>query len=176
MSKLSFLIATPRAGKNTYCDKWMKEKDPDGLNRVVLSGDDIRMALYYKRYIDACEPFVHEIYRVMTKSLLLQGGHHVMLNDTHTSIFSIEKVFKLDKNAQFIYIPTPPDVCKQRAIDTGQEDLFPVIDRMYKQLQKLAVYAWDDCSTNIGRYDNNGMPTLDNIRAGVEKIRRRVGK
>ncbi len=40
-------------------------------------------------------------------------------------------------NAYPLIFNTPVDVCRKRAIESGQPDLIPVIDRHYGQLQKL---------------------------------------
>ncbi len=71
---LHFTIGLPRGGKSTFCDIWVREakrcihephwSDPDSgpivlendlRSRVVISGDDFRLALHGHKYVPEAE-------------------------------------------------------------------------------------------------------------------------
>lgn len=147
---LFFTIGLPRCGKSTFCKEWMKntpqyevsdcyfqtfpkERINFAKNRVVVNADTIRLNLYGQRFCDVGEPFVHAVKDCMIRSLL-DYGHDVLVDGTHTSEYSRKALYRIDQNAQYVLIDTPVNICKERAIECGQEDLLPVIDRMSKQL------------------------------------------
>lgn len=123
---LYFTVAIPRTGKTTFANKWKKE----GENRVLVSGDEIRLAVYGKRFSLRGEPTVSMVKSYMIRTLL-QEGYDVLYDDTNTTWKSIEMIFEIDKNARYIIFPSDPQVSKERAILTHQEDLIIPIDRMY---------------------------------------------
>ena len=170
-SKLLAVIGCARSGKSTFCNKWVKEPDNEGYTRIVISGDKVRLGLHGMRYIHQAEPIVHGIYSVMTKSLLLHDDYKIMLDDTHTTVSSIRNILNMNIDAEFIYIPCDLEVAKQRAIDTNQSDLIPVIDRMHQNLRKL--YDYDKSEDD---YPKNGSWFEIGIYRSVEKIRDEVRK
>lgn len=152
---LFFTIGLPRSGKSTFAKDWMVGRyrilennkyvklmdyqigivdvmNPH-LGRAVVNADTIRLNLYGQRFCDVGEPFVHAVKDCMIRSLL-NYGHDVLVDGTHTSEYSRKALYKIDPNAQYVLIDTPAATCKERAIECGQEDLLPVIDRMSKQL------------------------------------------
>lgn len=131
MGKLICCVGATRSGKSTYCKEWVMEKP----GRVIVCADKIRLSLTGDRFNSFSEPFISAIKQVMIRTLL--HDFDVIIDGTHTSIGSLKQVLQIDKNAEFLIFDTPPEVCKQRAKDTGQEDLYPVIDRMWKQLIHL---------------------------------------
>jgi predicted kinase len=132
MSNLYCCIGLPRSGKSTYCNQWVLEKP----GRVKVCGDDIRLALTGERFNSHVEPYISAIKSTMIKTLLL-GGFEVIVDGTHTTERSIKQILQIDKNAQFIVFDTHPQTCRERAKATNQEDLYPVIDRMYDQYMSL---------------------------------------
>src|SRR5688572_33094149 len=105
-SMLLFMIGLARSGKSTWADKWLngdygtphfeselhfvrhispkpKFKSPSNP-RVVVSGDDIRKALYGQRYNSHMEEYIFAIEHTMIKALL-DRGHDVLVDDTHTT-------------------------------------------------------------------------------------------
>lgn len=123
---LYFTVALPRTGKTTFAQKWKTE----GENRVVVSGDQIRLAVYNKRFSLRGEPVVHTVKQYMIRTLL-QEGYDVLYDDTNTSWKSVEMVFEIDKDARYIIFPSDLEICKERAILTNQADLLIALDRMY---------------------------------------------
>ena len=176
MSKLTALIGLARSGKSTFSRGWEEEKDPDGLTRLVLNCDQVRLALHGHRWIGKAEPMVSATYSVMINALILNPKLHILLDDTHTTVSSVRNVLNLDPDAEFIYIPCPVEVARKRAIDTNQSDLIPVIDRMYDNLQKLCWYSRHHWKCDIGHRDDYDDFTVnvENIKLSIEKIRSEV--
>jgi len=164
MGRLFALIGIPRSGKSTFCNDWLSKRisvlkplgivssyrkphnitDYDGIvyhenmgeqtPRVLVCADKIRLSMGH-RWNSNVEDYVSAVKNTMIKTLL--QDHDTICDGTHTTIGSIKKLLTLDPDAQFVLIDTPVEVCKQRAIATGQEDLLPVIDRMAKQLDSI---------------------------------------
>jgi len=145
--KLKFLIGLPRSGKSTYATHWMRTPsrvDEHGIAypRVVVAGDDIRLAVTGIRYNRRAEPTVFLVKDYMTETLLSRG-HDVLLDETNTSVESIKRILRFDINANYRLIDTPLSVCLQRAVDTGQDDLEEPIKKMWYNLQQLLSYGID---------------------------------
>ena len=100
------------------------------------------MALTGEVYNKNSEGMVRTIKQLMIKTLL-RTGHTVLVDGTHTTIKSIEKIFSYDIDAQPIIIDTDEETCKSRAVDSGQIDLIPVIERMNSNLSNLIYGARD---------------------------------
>lgn len=138
---LRFMIGLQRSGKSVWATKWMRDNariDDSGIvyPRAVVCADNIRLAVCGKRYNRRIEPTTFMIKGYMIESLLSRG-HDVLVDGTHTTRTSIERIFEIDIDAQWTLINTPVEVCKQRAVETGQPDLVPVLDRTNRQLQAL---------------------------------------
>jgi predicted kinase len=170
MAKLTALIGLARSGKSTFAKKWQTTPDPDGLSRVVVNGDNVRLALHGMRYVHSAEPIVHGIYNTMVKALLLNPDLSLLMDDTHTTVGSIRAVLNMDVEARFIYIDTPLGECQSRAISTGQRDLLPVISRMWDNLQDLKCYHSRKNNSII--LPSDSLQTL--INRSIEQIRSEV--
>jgi len=131
MTNLYFTIGLPRSGKSTYCTEVMKNS---GL--TVVCADNIRHQLYGQPMYVGGEEIVHAVKHLMIRSLL-HRGNTVIVDGTHTRAEHIEQLLKIGYGAQGIFFPTDPETCKKRAIDTQQEYLLPVIDRMVDNLKNL---------------------------------------
>lgn len=131
---LHFTIGVARSGKSTFCNEWMSRRT--WKPKAIVCADNIRIALHGHRYIQQTEPTVAAIKNVMIKSLL-DRGHDVIVDGTHTTKNSIKQLLYIDPNATYHLIHTDPALCRQRAMDTDQEDLLPVIDKMDTQLGEL---------------------------------------
>jgi len=139
-SRLIFMVGLPRAGKSTAIRR-IREITP---NAVVVSKDSIRLALHGQPFIDEKEPEVHTIWKAMIKALLYSGHRHIILDGCFHNESRRKSVERLFPDAQFqtYYVPTSPDVCRQRAIDCGQDYLLPVIDRMESEADKTLKVYW----------------------------------
>lgn len=143
-NKIIATIGAARSGKSTWWKNWLVNANTArGYNKVIICKDDIRLALHGYRYISLMEPYIHALANTFVRSLLIRDGYAIGLDETHTTIRAIKEVLMLDPDAEFIYLDTPVEVCKQRAIDTAQADLLPVIDRMNKNLIELTKYGFN---------------------------------
>lgn len=148
MGKLYFLAGLPRSGKSTIAKSWANYeinigksgliyscKQHDEQPRVIVCADDIRISLTGHRFNAYAESMVNTIKKLMIRTLLRK--HDVLVDGTHTTKYSIRQILELDDKAIPIFVGTPADVCKSRAVATGQDDLVHVIDRMAANLQDL---------------------------------------
>lgn len=153
MGKLYFLIGLARSGKSTFAQKWLNQeidivdnslfitKSKNFMThriytpRTIVCADDIRLSLGH-RWNGHIEPFVNAIKLTMIKTLLYK--HDVLVDGTHTTTKSILELLNIDRDALPFVIYTNPQICKQRAKETNQEDLYPIIDRMYFQLLEMS--------------------------------------
>jgi predicted kinase len=132
MSKLFFMIGCPRSGKSTFCKEWIN----DGPMRIIVCGDDIRMATYGQRWNKLGENSVYCTLYVMIRALLL-GGFTVLVDETNSSEMSITRILEIDENAKPILIDTSEDECIKRAIEWNQKDLIPVIKQISRNISRL---------------------------------------
>ena len=146
MNNLYFTIGLSRSGKSTFAAKWQQEKSD--VPRVVVCADKIRLTLG-NRYNSAVEQYVFAIKHTMIKTLLMD--YEVLVDGTHTTKKSIIELLKINIDAWPIFIDTSPEECKKRAIDTKQEDLIPVIDRMYTNIQEELCCGDKINKTNIDK-------------------------
>ena len=130
---------------------WEHATTPIRYPRVVVSGDAIRLALGH-RFNTATEGFVDATKHTMIKALL--QDHDVLVDGTHSKEDHILRLFEIDQDAQYYIVDTTPEICTQRAVDTNQQDLCRVIDRVYGQMRDLAssygdYKFWDSILENI---------------------------
>lgn len=134
------MMGLPRSGKSTIVATLSKKH-----NAPVVRRDAIRLALHGHRYQTEAEPMVKAMSLYMIRSLFLAGHDTVIADETNYSAAAREALRSTDWRVVFYEVPTPPHICKQRAIDTGQEDLLPVIDNMWARHEPLQ--PWEE------RYD-----------------------
>lgn len=129
MSSLTFLVGLPRSGKSTFAESWRLENP----NRVILSGDDFRHAVYNQRFSIVGDELVRACLITAARAMLYQG-RDVLIDETNTSTTHQLQILAIDPKAKCYYINMNPEICKQRAIECNQQDLLPSIDRMAKNL------------------------------------------
>lgn len=148
VGKLYILCGLPRSGKTRIANQWATY-DINILNgeifpnpnaeitcvpRTIVCSDDIRLALHGCRWSTLAEDMVHAIQGVMIRALLKRSD--VLIDGTNTTKSTIRKLLSYYVDADFCIIDTPKEICIQRAIDTNQLDLLPIIERMDKQLKE----------------------------------------
>ena len=126
------MMGLPRSGKSTK----VKELT-EATGAPIVSKDCIRLALHGQRYEPAAEGFVRAINQVMLRSLILAGHKLVIVDETHYSRAARDLIKDPRWRTVFYEVVTDPIVCKQRAIETNQEDLVPVIDEMVARYEPL---------------------------------------
>jgi len=113
-------VGLPRCGKST----WTKNQ-----GCPVVNPDSIRLALHGQRYIAQAEGIVWATAQLMVKALFLAG---------HNTSYARRTEWRnpLWKNV-YVGFDTPLEVCLQRALDTNQEDLVPVINAMHAEFDSV---------------------------------------
>lgn len=129
---LYFTIGLARSGKSTFCKKWQTEAS----NRVVLSGDDFRYAVYGQRWIREGEEIVRSSLITAARALF-RAGYDVMIDETNTSEASIRHILAISADAKAYFVPTSAETCIDRAHASAHFDLPPSIRRMAKNLKTV---------------------------------------
>lgn len=176
MPNLYYTISMPRAGKSTLCKQWA-EASP---MRAIVSSDDIRLALTGKRYEPLAETMVFATKHVMIRSLL-NRGFDVIVDGTHSTEISIQRILEIDIKAKAIPITTDLTLCIQRAVNTNQKDLIPSIRRVYNNLVRLGLYSdnlsdwrYNDIYLNIDNLTSLSFSSTNTFKQNIENIRRKV--
>lgn len=126
----NLIIATvglPRSGKST----WVRD-----LGVPIVSPDSVRLAFYKERWRADMEAWVWPITQVMIDSLF-ESGHKVIAYDATNYTQEIREKFIRNNSSRDIHwvcFKVPVNECIKRAIDTSQEDLVPIIERMNVKL------------------------------------------
>lgn len=133
MSKLYVMVALPRSGKSTYVNEHFKDI-------VKVSADQLRLLTYGKRFRFEGESKVWYTRQIMLRALMEQGLD-IVIDETNTIKKSRKEILSLAKQYSYdtvaIVIKTDKEICTQRAIQTNQEDLVPVIERMAESYDEV---------------------------------------
>ena len=143
-SRLIVLQGNTRSGKSTYANRWARED----IMRVVINSDSLRLALTGQRYNYLAESVVFSMKYVFIRALLKQG-YTCLVDGTNSSDISIQRILEIDPKAEFVLIDTPTEVCIKRAIDTHQEDLIPVIERIGKNIERIKAVGIENIRKEI---------------------------
>lgn len=152
MGSLFFTCGLPRSGKSFYCDNWIlpDEGDIEYTPRAIVCGDDFRYALYGREFQIEAEGTVFAMMDVAARALL-KRGFDVIIDETCTTEATLLRYLRINIDAQAIFIDTPIEVCKERAIACGRDYLLGPIDRMAAQLEKLKA-EWPDNFNRLKEY------------------------
>lgn len=134
------MVGLPRSGKSTIVKQLSKE-----WRAPIVKKDDIRLALHGQIYKSEAESMVRAISKIMIHSLFLSGHEVVIADETHYSRAARDFVQDGPWDTYFYEVRTAPEICKQRAIDTGHTHLLPVIDDM--------VARWEPLGGTVKFYD-----------------------
>lgn len=133
MSKLYVMVALPRSGKSTYVNEHFKDI-------VKVSADQLRLLTYGKRFRFEGESKVWYTRQIMLRALMEQGLD-IVIDETNTIKKSRKEILSLAKQYSYdtvaIVIKTDKEICTQSAIQTNQEDLVPVIERMAESYDEV---------------------------------------
>jgi predicted kinase len=96
----------------------------------VVSPDALRTVIHGTNFRKTMEPFIWATAKIMVATLF-EAGHEVVVLDA--PIFSErnrKQWFDTRWDRRCFWFDVPVEVCKERAIDRGREDLLQVLDRM----------------------------------------------
>jgi predicted kinase len=132
MKTIKIMVGLPRCGKST----WIKNHR---TNEVVISADDLRYIVYNQRFWNDGEALMWSIRSMMLK-YLMQQGIDIIIDETNTTKARRAPILKMAKHYGYHIIGNvveghTPDMCKERAIREGQNDLIPIIDMMAEQFE-----------------------------------------
>lgn len=130
--ELICMVGLPRSGKSTRAMALSID-----LRAPIVERDSIRLALHGQPYIAIAEPLVKVIDDLMIRTLFHTGYTTVIVDETNFSKAARQRRISPDWDTSFVVVDTPPDVCKERAIITGQDYLLPVIDEMHARYEPL---------------------------------------
>lgn len=147
--RLHFTVGLPQSGKSTAANLWAREPGA-ARPRVVLGGDDFRLAVYGREYWPPGEGLVFACMDAAARALLARG-FDVMVDETCTTQSTLLRYLKLDEDAVPHFVDTPAEVCVERAREKGREHLVGPIGRMAGQLAELRG-GWDDAVAKLKEY------------------------
>ena len=122
----------PRSGKSTIARQLSQQ-----IGAPIVSRDAIRLALTGQRYVELAEPIVKATSLLMIRALFHAGHVTVICDETNYSRAARDALKSPEWSTVFYEVSTPPELCKVRAKNTGQEDLIPVIDMMWSRREPL---------------------------------------
>lgn len=130
---LHIMVGLPRSGKSTVAKE---------LGYPVVEPDAIRKTLQCFPFNPSLEPLVWSTANLMVQSLFNAGHDDVILDAVnHTkkrrSIWD-SSLWRI----QYHRVSTDKDTCIQRAINTDQAYLVPIIERMWFNFEEL---DYEDC-------------------------------
>lgn len=136
LGKLFYLIGLPGSGKSTVANKFVVDKIKDGVPTVIIGGDDFRKSITSKEFVPEAEGLVFASMDIAIRALL-DRGFHVIVDETSTTKETLKRYYRLDINAQPVYVEADVEECISRVIANGKYFLVEPIRRMSKQLDKL---------------------------------------
>jgi len=130
------MVGLPRSGKTTRAKE-------SGF--PIASPDAIRYALHGQRFVRESEPMVWAIAKYMVAALFLAGHNDVVLDATNTTRKRRDE-WKSDRwRRRFVLVPTPREVCIERAKAEGDEYIIPIIEKMSDQFEPVGEDEEDEC-------------------------------
>lgn len=128
MKRLVLTVGPPRAGKTTW-------SQAQGV--PIVNPDSVRLALHGRAFFPPAEAMVWAVVGVMVRSLFAAGHQTVILDATNVTRKRRADWLSTEWETCYRVFKPPIETLKERAADTGREDLIPVIDRMVSQWEDL---------------------------------------
>lgn len=134
---LVLTVGLPRSGKST----WALTK-----GYPIVCPDAIRMAMHGSAFNPETERMVWAIAHYMVKALFYSGHHIVILDATNTTRERRAEWKSLRWKRRYMLFQVSKEECLARAAD--RPDLWPIIERMATQFEKIDQEEWDDLYEN----------------------------
>jgi predicted kinase len=143
--ELILMVGLPRSGKSTFANILRDEK-----GYPIVNPDSIRLSLHGETFLPSMEPYVWAIARTMVESLFLAGHDTVILDSTAITYRRRAEWLSKKWDTSYVYRDTNKEECIKRAIESGREDLIPIINRMSKVQEGLTA---EEKGREIWTYD-----------------------
>lgn len=131
---LTILVGLPRAGKTSYARQYKGQA-------IILSADRLRYLVYNQRFWSGGEDLMWSIHDIVLK-LLLEQQVDIISDETNYTIQSRERIIKLAREYGYkitcVVIPTPLQVCIQRAKEENYSRIIPFIEHLSREYQPPA--------------------------------------
>jgi predicted kinase len=125
---LHLMVGLPRSGKSTAARQ---------LGFPIVEPDAIRRVIHGTHWRENVEPMIWAVARIMVESLF-ESGHPDVVLDAVNHTEERRRVWHNPAWAvRYHCVDTPVDVCLQRARETGQAYLMPVIERMHRDFEPV---------------------------------------
>ena len=134
-STLAIMVGLPQSGKSTGALRLRKAH-----GHTVLCPDEVRLALHGHEFYRPAELIVWGMVETMARALLATD-HDVIIDACNTSRKRrqqwIDLAISTNRNLLAYVVSTPKEVCIERAMDSGQVQLVPAIERMADNWQDI---------------------------------------
>ena len=135
-NRVILMMGLPRSGKSTRAGE-LKIKH----GWPIVNRDSIRLALHGQRYAKEAEGMVKTIALVMVNALLLAGNKTIIVDETSikkaTREFWGSGKYGHPWITEVLHIDTSMEVCLERAAETDDTRIVPVIESMARDLEPL---------------------------------------
>ena len=118
---LILTVGLPMSGKTT----WARS-----TGHPIVNPDSIRLAIHGQRFYGPCEPFVWAVAYTMVNALFKAGHQTVIVDATNNTAKRRAEWFNRFGNVKLKFFHTLPEVCAERARQTGDAEIIPIIERM----------------------------------------------
>lgn len=132
---LVLTMGLPRSGKST----WARQQGVP-----IVNADAIRLALHGQAFIGLAEPFVWAIAKVMVRALFIAGHDRIILDATNVTKSRRNEWKSSSWTREYQVFNTSKEECLQRALDTDQDYLVPIIEKMATDWEPLDDEDKDD--------------------------------
>lgn len=127
------MMGLPRSGKSTIAKQLSKL-----FGAPIVNRDAIRLAVHGQRYASQAEPLIKSLDIYMIRALFGAGHEIVICDETNYSNGARLHLNDPDKWTTVFYpVTTSKEVCQERAVHTGQDDLVSVIEDMSRRYTPL---------------------------------------
>lgn len=128
---LVVMVGLPYSGKSTTARRFFRPF------AAIVSPDAIRVALTGTRFFAPIEPLVWAIAKLMIRVLFLTGYDTVCIDICAGTRKRRAEWMSREWETKFFLVETSAGVCIQRAKDSGDEVIVPVIEKMAMEWEPL---------------------------------------
>ncbi len=135
---LLLTVGLPRAGKSTWA-RQMAER----YNCPIVNPDSVRLAIHGQRFLLSAEGYVWACVNTMVKALFLAGHDLLILDATNVTRKRRSTWESADWGTLYVLLKTSRAECIQRAVESNDAEIIPVIERMALERDLEFPEPWD---------------------------------